>query len=420
MSKHIEKLLISLLVLCLCVSLSGCEKSSNSSTTAVTEENSENEAEATIPKKTTERDDEVKDENQAETKVEPTGNEVSTKLTKDDIAKYVTGLDDTLYVLKGAVNPNYLSNVKIDDQSVVSHIGIRKGAVDTSKTGEYEAKIIVTLDAEAFMKAKGEAIKGSNVPKCFVLQIPTTVQVVTNEEADDLSSKGISIIKGVETENKKGTKDKSKDKKKNNSKKSKDNNSESNSDKTRESSTSDDSHETVDESSKEDSSVRDDSRQDGDDTSKKPQESSQTDDSKKKDDSSKPSGGSDEPSKPAHKHTWVEQTKTIYHDEEGHYENVVVEEAWDEPEYEEKRVYECYCGAQFDSKDEVVAHCDSYDGAEDDVFAQHSGYSKYWIEVQIGTIHHDAVKEKQWVVDSEGWEETVVTGYKCSGCGATK
>lgn len=39
--------------------------------------------------------------------------------------------------------------------------------------------------------------------------------------------------------------------------------------------------------------------------------------------------------------------------------------------------------------------------------------------VQVGTKHHDAVTKQIWVVDKAAWDETVITGYKCS-CGATK
>ena len=40
-------------------------------------------------------------------------------------------------------------------------------------------------------------------------------------------------------------------------------------------------------------------------------------------------------------------------------------------------------------------------------------------KVQIGTIHHEAVTEQVWVQDTPAYDETIVTGYKCS-CGATK
>ena len=50
-----------------------------------------------------------------------------------------------------------------------------------------------------------------------------------------------------------------------------------------------------------------------------------------------------ESTKPKHVHTWVNVTKVIHHNEEGHFEKrqtgtktVVVEEAWDEDIYEPK------------------------------------------------------------------------------------
>ena len=45
-----------------------------------------------------------------------------------------------------------------------------------------------------------------------------------------------------------------------------------------------------------------------------------------------------------------------------------------------------------------------------------------WMTVKIGTVHHEATghNEQKWVQDSAAWTETVTTGYKCSGCGATK
>ena len=44
------------------------------------------------------------------------------------------------------------------------------------------------------------------------------------------------------------------------------------------------------------------------------------------------------------------------------------------------------------------------------------------LPVKTGTIHHEATghNEQKWVQDSAAWTETVTTGYKCSGCGATK
>lgn len=110
--------------------------------------------------------------------------------------------------------------------------------------------------------------------------------------------------------------------------------------------------------------------------------------------------------KPQHQHDWAAKTELITHPEEGHYETVVVKEAWDEPIYETKVV--CGCGAIFNNDYEWEQH--SLDGC---IY----GYSVQ--SVQVGTKHHDAVTEPQWVVDKKAWYESVIVGYECQ-CGATK
>ena len=116
-------------------------------------------------------------------------------------------------------------------------------------------------------------------------------------------------------------------------------------------------------------------------------------------------------SKPQHTHTWVAQTKSVYHEATGHYENKWVEDsaAWDEDVYATKVI--CNCGAVFDSVEAWLQHTDE---------GCHQGY--YVDDVKTGTVHHEATghNEQKWVQDSAAWTETVTTGYKCSGCGATK
>lgn len=125
---------------------------------------------------------------------------------------------------------------------------------------------------------------------------------------------------------------------------------------------------------------------------------------------SKPSGGSSssQPSKPSHTHNWVAQTTQQW---------VQDSAAWDEPVYETvtTTVYHAQCdgcGASTTGS--------TYDGAVASFIKQHTkscgmGKAHWWDttesnQVQTGTIHHDAT----------GHYETVTTGYKCSGCGATK
>lgn len=113
--------------------------------------------------------------------------------------------------------------------------------------------------------------------------------------------------------------------------------------------------------------------------------------------------------KPAtHTHTWVKYVaNTIQHKEEGHYETKVVKEAYDEPQYDWHNVCN-KCGYDMGTNIEnVTNHEDICDGS----------YS--CIQVQVGTIHHDAETTQVWVVDKPAYTEYVY-GEKCSGCGATK
>ena len=41
-------------------------------------------------------------------------------------------------------------------------------------------------------------------------------------------------------------------------------------------------------------------------------------------------------------------------------------------------------------------------------------------DAETTVVHHDATGHYETVVTQAAWDETVVTGYTCSGCGATK
>jgi hypothetical protein len=132
--------------------------------------------------------------------------------------------------------------------------------------------------------------------------------------------------------------------------------------------------------------------------------------------SSKPSNNnSSNNSKPAeHTHNWVAQYKTVNVPEKGHNEQVLVQAAYDEqvPVTEMKEFSICNnCGADitgFASEHILNGTCRRY----------HSE----WREVVTGynTIHHDAVYETRYVVDSPATTKQELTGYKCSSCGKTK
>lgn len=136
--------------------------------------------------------------------------------------------------------------------------------------------------------------------------------------------------------------------------------------------------------------------------------------------SSKPSnnnGSNSSNSKPAeHTHNWVAQYKTVNVPEKGHNEQVLVQAAYDEqvPITEMKEI--CVgnqSGLQINGDpNEYLLNNSNGD----------SGWHSEWRETVVGykTVHHDAVYETRYVVDSPATTKQELTGYKCSGCGKTK
>lgn len=121
-----------------------------------------------------------------------------------------------------------------------------------------------------------------------------------------------------------------------------------------------------------------------------------------------------------HTHTWEEVTTTVYHEEQGHYENVVVKEAWTEkkPVYETQARDICNsCNADLTGTN-IAQHVKEHMINGTDKGGHRTEYKK--VQVGTETINHPAVTERKWVIDKPAWTEKVVTGYKCSDCGATK
>lgn len=137
--------------------------------------------------------------------------------------------------------------------------------------------------------------------------------------------------------------------------------------------------------------------------------------------SSKPSNNnSSNSSKPAeHTHNWVAQYKTVNVPEKGHNEQVLVQAAYDEqvPVTEMKAYSICNdCGADITGN--------TYEHVKDHMINDtgNGGYHTEWRETVVGynTVHHDAVYETRYVVDSPATTKQELTGYKCSSCGKTK
>ncbi len=130
-------------------------------------------------------------------------------------------------------------------------------------------------------------------------------------------------------------------------------------------------------------------------------------------------------------HNWVAQTETVHHEAEYTYQWVKDSAAYDEPVYEEQPVYESVdkvkcngCGEIFDRVETYFAHDDAKMEAGD---YSHASWSVIWEnvqtgtqKVQTGTVHHDATGHNEQVLAKAAYDETVVTGYVCSVCGARK
>ena len=138
--------------------------------------------------------------------------------------------------------------------------------------------------------------------------------------------------------------------------------------------------------------------------------------------SSKPSNNNSSNSnnsKPAeHTHNWVAQYKTVNVPEKGHNEQVLVQAAYDEqvPQYQNVERMICnQCGT--DVTENAVAHNDQHL-----LNYEPGGYHSEVRQMLVGykTIHHDAVYETRYVVDSPATTKQELTGYKCSSCGKTK
>jgi hypothetical protein len=117
---------------------------------------------------------------------------------------------------------------------------------------------------------------------------------------------------------------------------------------------------------------------------------------------SKPSSGSS--SKPSHEHTWQAQYRSepVY---ETRTRTVVDQDAWDE---------QVLSGSHYQFSDGYVTSDDA------DAWAhQKATHASYTVVDDYTTIHHEGVTHQETYQVQTGTKQ-VLTGYRCSGCGATK
>ena len=173
------------------------------------------------------------------------------------------------------------------------------------------------------------------------------------------------------------------------------------------------------------------------------------------------------PTTTAHTHNWVAVTTTVHHDavtsqvwkedsaawdetvvtkaawdeqrlvQDAYDENVMISDAYDEPVYAWVEVCNA-CGHKFldpneDINEHMAAGCWSswhdewrptgeviHHDAVYQTVHHDAVYQTVHHDAETTVVHHDATGHYETVVTQAAWDETVVTGYTCSGCGATK
>lgn len=376
-----------------------------------------------------------------DTKVESTSEVAtnSTKLDEDAIKDTYTGIED-MYVLEGSKDVDYLDGV-LYDSSIVNGIDVDSSKVDTSKTGNYKITFSITADRtaydtfrDAFIKSetvkdkmstdKTKTDKGSaDKTKTETVKVKKDAVVVNKDEAQKLADQN----KLVRTDNGETVK--------------KSDGTEVKTEQKAPASTAVTGGDVVDASAKtevkpettatptmdpkEEAKKEESKKDDKKEETKKPSTSDGKDNSGS---TNKPSSGSNNSNggnssnteKPAHKHNWVNVTKTVNHPAETHQEDVYedrqvkVKDAWDEQVKTGSTAVCRQCGYRTTDNNAMDMHC------------LEEGHSSTW-ETNYTTVHHDAVYETQrvkvgtkTVTDKAAWTETVVTGQKCSFCGETK
>lgn len=92
--------------------------------------------------------------------------------------------------------------------------------------------------------------------------------------------------------------------------------------------------------------------------------------------------------------------QTVHYDATGHWETQIISEAYDDPQFEE-RVVGISSGHIYDSVVDFARNGDLY------------GDGNYAVrQVQVGSVHHDAVTTQVWVEDSPAHDEQVLVGWE--------
>ena len=173
-----------------------------------------------------------------------------------------------------------------------------------------------------------------------------------------------------------------------------------------------------------------------------------------------------QPQTTAHTHAWIPVTSVVHHDatyktvwvqdlaawdetvitkaawdeqllvQDAWDEQVMVQDAYDEPVYAWVGICNG-CGHKFlDPNEDIDVHMGAgcwsswhdewmqvgttHHDAVYQTVHHDATYQTVHHEAETTIVHHDATGHNEQAVDQAAWDETVITGYTCSGCGAVK
>lgn len=330
-------------------------------------------------------------------------------------------------VLEEAKSVNLAASLK-DDSNLIKKIEVLNTDVDTMQAGTYDVTYKVSLDSNELQKKLTEEKEHSvelddqKEPTVTVI-LKETVTVVTEETAKKLTAEGREVITDNGTVYKpessvQNKEDKNKDAEKSSVKPDTKTAAEDNTDKKKEDTKAPAGTGTFDNTPAEkEPDKKTEDKQPSSPSSPKP--------------STTPSAPKEPSKQETHTHSWTAQKKTVHHDAEYQMEYVIDQAAWDEDIYIDQPVYtttaavRCGCGAVFPTYAEWCDHEEYYADTLGDF--SHGSYGEVYHQVQTGTEkvyvrtdHHAEKGHFENKLIKAAYDEEVVTGYKCSSCGATK
>ncbi len=332
--------------------------------------------------------------------------EAKTVLTQKDIKPFIKGMDD-MSVTEGTKDFDPLSSVTVD-KNIIKGIKADTSKVELDKAGKYTVTYTVVVDDDEYnaykkdvSSYKGDFTKAVSIAKvgadAVSVKIEKSLTVTAKDDKADKTTTDSKTTSSTKTDNK--TADTAK----------------ANNSSTAVTAVTTTAPDTS-------SSEQNTAASNMTNTTKQDSYTSDT---------SQNNNSDSETYEPVHTHNWVEQTETVHHDAEYMYQWIWDSAAWDEPVYEEVPVYETvekivcnYCEVEFSTIDDFNAHDEAAMEIED--WAHGGWHAVYeYVQtgtqtVQTGTINHGAIGHGEKVLVKDAWDETVVTGYICSECGATK